>query len=81
MMRMSWLKCGVRQVITNDFKNQRHNCLFIVFSVSISYFLCLAKSKGADQTTRMCMLVCAFVVRILQSEVFKRRGTYPNHEC
>ena len=32
------------------------------------------KNEGADQTARMRGLVCAFVVRMLQSHVFTQRG-------
>ena len=34
------------------------------------------KNKGADQTARMCRLICAFVVRIWQKQVFSWRGSY-----
>ena len=33
-------------------------------------------NKGADQTARMCRLICGFVVRIWQKQVFSWRGSY-----
>ena len=38
-------------------------------------------NKGADQTAQMHRLVCAFVVRIQQSQVFPCRGPYKILYC
>ena len=35
-----------------------------------------SKNKGANQTARMRRLICAFVVRIWQKQVFSWRGSY-----
>ena len=37
-------------------------------------------NKGADQTVWMCRLVCAFVVRKHQRQVFSRRGPYESNQ-
>ena len=34
-----------------------------------SYIICSANNKGADQTGRMCMLMCTFVIRIWHKKV------------
>ena len=42
-----------------------------------SYFTFqIANNKGADQTARMHMLVCAFVVHKQQRQGFSHRGQY-----
>ena len=43
------------------------------------YIFQRVKYKGANQTARMRRLVCAFVVRMHQSEVFSRRGQITTH--
>ena len=40
------------------------------------YTIQAANNKGADQTAQMRKLVCAFVVRIWQKQVFSWRGSY-----
>ena len=35
--------------------------------------------KGTDQTVLMCWLVCAFVFRLQQSQVFSHRGPYDKY--
>ena len=46
----------------------------IVYSKFINYTLLGATNKGADQTARMCRLVCAFDVRMQLRQVFSRHG-------
>ena len=40
------------------------------------YTIQAANNKGADQTARMRRLICTFVVRIWQKQVFSWRGSY-----
>ena len=40
------------------------------------YTIQAANNKGADQTARMRRLICAFVVRIWQKQVFSWGGSY-----
>ena len=49
-------------------------CCNIARSKFINYTFLGAKIKGADQTARMCRLVCAFDVRMQLRQVFSRHG-------
>ena len=40
------------------------------------YTIQAANNKDTDQTTRMRRLICAFVVRIWNKQVFSWRGSY-----
>ena len=51
-------------------------CRNIACSKFINYTLLGANNKDADQTARMCRLVCAFDVRMQLRQVFSRHGPY-----
>ena len=49
-------------------------CWNIAISNFINYTFLGVNNKGADQTARMCRLVCAFDVRMQLRQVFSRHG-------
>ena len=50
--------------------------LNITCSKFSNYTLLGANNKGAEQTARICRLVCAFDVRIQLRQVFSRHSPY-----
>ena len=69
-----WL--GHAQTCLLSYRDFSESCKIACCKLSFRTFLRM-NNKGADQTALMRRLICAYVVRILQSQVFSR--SRPKH--